>query len=234
MSVAADRALYGLTYWQRAGDQARMRELAAVLDPDVRAEAAGLLHDVRETLFELPEAELTARMLGLAGKSRRLPMNEPQEITTILPGGYGAPPVIVRDHGAWVEQVAAEKRAKADAEIKAAVDAIARAETKRALAPRPPLVPADPVERMHAEWKRQAWLDEAAALRDVPRRQAELEAWAAKVQLERQLEPPAQRPGADEIRRARDNEYSFGLKAAMARATECGHRSCMPGNCVYG
>jgi HK97 family phage prohead protease len=60
---------------------------------------------------------------------------------------------------------------------------------------------------------------------------AELEAWAA-------AQPPApsnqdRARQRDEACRAQANAYSYALKASMARITPCGHRSCMPGRCVY-
>ncbi|HEV8279797.1 MAG TPA: hypothetical protein VGQ26_29470 [Streptosporangiaceae bacterium] len=115
-----------------------------------------------------------------------------REITTRLPGGRGEPMLIVRDHGVWEQQAAAEQEAQRRAEIDAEVKRIEqeRAIRESPFSTRPPLVPEDPVERVHAEWKRQKWLDECAELRDVPRRQAELEEWAAKVELERAMEPP--------------------------------------------
>jgi hypothetical protein len=61
------------------------------------------------------------------------------EATTIMHGGPGVPTIIVRDHDGWVAQVAAEKRAKADAEVKAAVASIERGEHERKYAPRPSL-----------------------------------------------------------------------------------------------
>src|SRR6266496_5677548 len=59
------------------------------------------------------------------------------EITTILGGSRGVPPLMIRDHGAWEAQVAAEKRAKADEEIKTLVAGIERGEQERKYA-RPP------------------------------------------------------------------------------------------------
>jgi hypothetical protein len=135
------------------------------------------------------------------------------EPTTIMHGGPGVPTVIVRDHDGWRAQVEAEKRAKADAEIKAAVDDIRRGEEERKYAPPPPL---DVVAQVHAEWKAQKWLDECAESRKWTPEFIESQLATEEVLLSamRAQEPPAPDPVAERRRRA--NEYSYGLAAWMA------------------
>jgi len=206
--------------------------LSAALSAGERAEAREALGmpGVAETLCALPEDELRARMMALAGKSREMPVSEPRrEITTILPGSRGVPIVVLREPG-WQQQAEAEREAQRRAEVDAEVKRIEREAFLRKHS-RPARLSV--VEQVYADAARQKWFDEVAESRDVPRKQAELEEWAARVELERVMEPPVRQPGAAEIQAARDNEYSFGLRASMARVTACGHRSCMPGNCVY-
>jgi hypothetical protein len=197
MSAAADRALYGLAYWWRRGDTDMVDQLAAALSEPERAEARSVLGvpGVAETLRTLPEDELRARMLALAGKSREAHVSKPQrEVTTILPGGRGVPTIVVREPG-WEQQAAAEREAQRRAETDAEVKRIERERAIREspFTPRPPLVPKDPVAQVYADWERQKWLDECAELRDVPRKQAELEEWARKVELERAMAPRTRR-----------------------------------------
>jgi hypothetical protein len=118
-------------------------------------------------------------------------VSEPQhEVTTIMSGGPGQPTIVVREPG-WQQQAAAEREAQRRAETGAEVKRIERERVIRENSPRPPLVPTDPVARVHAEWERQKWLDECAESRDVPRKQAELEEWARKYELERAMAPSA-------------------------------------------
>jgi hypothetical protein len=117
------------------------------------------------------------------------------EITTILPGGYGAPPVLIREPG-WQQQAEAEREAQRRAETDAEVARIKRDRDIREspFSPRAPLVPEDPVARVYADAKRQKWLAECAEARDLPRKQAELEEWARKVEMERAMAPPEPPP----------------------------------------
>ena len=189
---APERVLYGLAYWSRRGEPDMVDRLAGALSPAERAEARAVmdLPGVGETLRTLSEDELRARMLALAGKSRETQVSEPQhEVTTILPGDRGVPTIVVREPG-WQQQAAAEREAQRRAETGAEVKRIKRERVIRENSPRPPLVPTDPVARVHAEWERQKWLDECAESRDVPRKQAELEEWARKAKLERAMAPP--------------------------------------------
>jgi hypothetical protein len=191
---AAERALYGLAYWLRRGDPAAGDDLVRTLSPAERAEAQAVMDvpGVAETLRTLSEDELLSRMRALAGKTREAHVSEPQrEVTTILPGGRGVPTIVVREPG-WEQQAAAEREAQRRAETDAEVKRIERERAIREspFTPRPPLVPKDPVAQVYADWERQKWLDECAELRDVPRKQAELEEWARKVELERAMDPP--------------------------------------------
>jgi hypothetical protein len=191
---AAERVLYALAWHLRRGDPAASDDLVAALSPAERAEARAVLGlpGVVETLRDLTDAELRARMLALAGKSRETQVSEPKrETTTIMSGSPGVPTIVVRELG-WEQQAAAEREAQRRAETGAEVKRIERERAVREspFTPRPPLVPADPVARVHAEWERKKWLDECAELRDVPRKQAELEEWARKYELERAMAPP--------------------------------------------
>jgi hypothetical protein len=233
---APERVLYGLAYWSRRGEPDMVHRLAAALSEPERAEARAVLGlpGVVDTLRDLPEDELRARMLALAGKSRETQVSEPQyEPTTILSGGQGQPTIVIRDHDGWRAQVEAEKRRKAGEEIDAAVKRIERERAVRESAPPRPLVPADPVERVHAEWKRQKWLADCAEARKWTPEFTEAQLATEEVLLSamRAQEPPAPDPVAE--RRRRDNEYSHALSGWKSRVTDCGHRSCMPGRCVY-
>jgi hypothetical protein len=149
------------------------------------------------------------------------------EITTRLPGGRGEPLLIVRDHGAWEQQVRDENRAKADEDIKDAVADIERGEQERKFARRPSLAEQKrSLDRIEAEYRRKR--EEPAR---IEAQLAALEAWAETAQA---ALPPE--PDPEQVRRERDNDYSLGLQASMARARAavCGHRSCMPGRCMYG
>jgi hypothetical protein len=112
-----------------------------------------------------------------------------REITTRLPGGRGEPLILVREPG-WQQQAEAEREAQRSAEIKAEVERIEREAFIRKTTPPAPLVSPDPVQRVHDDWAREKRLAEAAESRDAPRWQAELEEWAARVELERAMAPP--------------------------------------------
>ena len=72
MAAAGERALYGMAFWLRRGDTQAVSDLAAALDETERAEARELwdVPGVPQTLRELSEQDLQARMFELAGKSR--------------------------------------------------------------------------------------------------------------------------------------------------------------------
>jgi hypothetical protein len=129
------------------------------------------------------------------------------EITTILGGSRGVPPLMIRDHGAWEQQAATENRARVDEQIKAAVADIERGDTERRYAQ--PLQRADLVDGMRAN----AAL--AAEAREAPSRvMRQLEECEALVAGLAASEPP--QPSAEQARRVQDNEYSYGLAAWMA------------------
>jgi hypothetical protein len=186
---AAERALYGLAWYMRRGDQAAADDLVRTLSPDERAEAREVFSvpGVAETLRELPEDELRARMLALAGKSKETQVSDPQrEITTRLPGGRGEPLLIVRDHGAWEQQVAEENRAKAAEETRAAVADIERGEQERKYARRPSLAEQKrAMDRIEAEYRRKREEPARAAAQ-----LAALEAWAETARAALPPEPP--------------------------------------------
>jgi hypothetical protein len=71
-SAAAERGLYAMTYWLKDGDPVRAASVVAGMTASVLAEARDVYQTpgVPETLYSLPESELQARMIGLAGKSR--------------------------------------------------------------------------------------------------------------------------------------------------------------------
>jgi hypothetical protein len=210
---AAERALYGLAWHLRHRDTAAREALLATLTPAERAECQAVLElpGVPETLAALPDGELRRRMLSLAGKSREVSVNR-HEVTTILSGGRGAPTIVVREPG-WQQQAAAEQEARQRAETKAFIDQLQHEAFIREHSPRPRL---GPVEQVYADVAASKWLAECAEARDLPRKQAELEEWARKVELERVMNPGPPQPSAEEERRARDNAYSYGLHAWMA------------------
>jgi hypothetical protein len=74
MSAAGERVLYGMAYWLRRGDTQAVSDLAATLDETERAEARELFDvpGVPQTLRDLPEEDLQARMFELAGKAEPL------------------------------------------------------------------------------------------------------------------------------------------------------------------
>jgi hypothetical protein len=165
--TAPERVLYGMAWHLRRGDQAAVDDLVATLSPAERAEAQEVmgLPGVADTLRDLPEDELRARMLALAGKTREAHVSEPKhEVTTILPGGRGVPTVVVREPG-WQQQAAAEREAQRRDETKAFIERIEREQAIRESAPPRPLVPADPVEQVHADYAREKWLAECAESR---------------------------------------------------------------------
>jgi hypothetical protein len=246
---ADERILYALAHHMRRGDPAAADDLVATLSEPERAAARELLGvpGVAETLRMLSEDELRARMLALAGKTREAHVSEPQrEVTTILPGGRGVPTIVVREPG-WEQQAAAEREARRRAETGAEVKRIERERAIREspFTPRPPLLPTDPVAQVHAEWERQKWLDECAELRDVPRKQAELEEWARKVELERAMDspdpPPPMRYGRP-VSKAQLNyeaqQADYQAKQASHAGRGCGYcNTCRNGGgqfCLYG
>jgi hypothetical protein len=247
--TAPERVLYGLAYWSRRGETDMVDQLAGALSPAEHAEARAVMDvpGVAETLRTLSEDELRARMLALAGKTRETQVSEPQrEVTTIMSGGQGQPTIVVREPG-WQQQAAAEREAQRRAEIDAEVKRIRheRAIRESPFSPRPPLVPADPVARVHAEWKRQKWLDECAELRDVPRKQAELEEWARKVKLQQMMEPPPPpppmrygRPVSTAQMNYEAQQADYQAKQASRAGRGCGYcNTCRDGGgqfCLYG
>jgi hypothetical protein len=247
--TAPERVLYGLAYWSRRGEPDMVHQLAAALSPAERAEARAVMGmpGVAETLRHLPMDELRARMLALAGKTRETQVSEPRrEVTTILPGGRGVPTIVVREPG-WQQQAVAEREAQRRAETAAEVKRIERERAIREspFTPRPPLVPTDPVAQVHAEWERQKWLDECAELRDVPRKQAELEEWARKVELERAMappDPPEPTRWGRPVSRAQLNyeaqQADYQTKQASRAGRGCGYcNTCRAGGgqwCLYG
>ncbi len=80
--------------------------------------------------------------------------------------------------------------------------------------------------------------DELLAASDWPPRslprgiRLELLSGAAQAKAARDLSGDSERERVAE-RRRKANDYSNGLREVMARP-HCGHRSCMPGRCVYG
>jgi hypothetical protein len=247
--TAPERVLYGLAYWSRRGETDMVDRLAGTLSEPERAETRAVLDlpGVAETLRTLSEDELRARMLALAGKTREAQVSEPQhEVTTIMHGGGGQPTLIVREPG-WEQQAAAEREAQRRAETGAEVKRIERERAVREspFTPRPPLVPTDPVAQVHAEWERQKWLDECAELRDVPRKQAELEEWARKVELERAMAPPDPPPPMRYGRPVSTAQLNYEAQQAALQAKQarppgggCGYcNTCRNGGgqfCLYG
>ncbi len=142
------------------------------------------------------------------------------EVTTIMPGDRGAPTLLIREPG-WREQAAAEKRRQADEEIKKLLAGIERdrASREHARPPRPPSA----VEQVYADCAREDWLAGCRKAQEdelgLPRRQAELEEWARKAELEllrenkRSLAPDRARTQA---RRDAANAYSADLAEWMA------------------
>jgi hypothetical protein len=216
--TAPERALYGMAYWSRRGEPDMVDQLAAALSPAERAEARAVmdLPGVGETLRTLSEDELRRRMYDQAGKSKEAHVGEPRrEVTTILHGGPGVPTLIAREPG-WEQQAAAEREAQRRAETAAEVKRIERERAIREATPRPPLVPTDPVAQVHAEWKRQKWLDDCAESRKWTPEFIESQLATEEVLLSamRAQVPPPPDPVAE--RRRRDNEYSYGLAEWMA------------------
>lgn len=126
---------------------------------------------------------------------------------TILSGAPGVPTVVVRDHGAWEQQVAAENRAAEDEAIRATVAGIERGETERRFAPRP----------AHDELATtmQASLALARERAEAPGRIGrELAATEALVEGMAASEPP--QPSAEQARWQQENRYSSDLAEWMA------------------
>jgi len=129
------------------------------------------------------------------------------EITTILSGGRGEPAIVIRDHGAWEQQVRDEKRRQADEQIKAMVAEIERGEAERKHAPRASLAELAESARANAAL--------AAEAREAPGRvMAELAQTEALVEGMRATMPPP--PDAAGAAWEQANEYSHGLAAWMA------------------
>jgi hypothetical protein len=244
-----ERVLYGLAYWSRRGEPDMVDQLAAALSEPERAEARAVMDvpGVAETLRSLSMDELRARMLALAGKTRETQVSEPQrEVTTILPGGRGQPTLVIREPG-WEQQAAAEREAQRRAETAAEVKRIERERAIREspFTPRPPLVPTDPVAQVHAEWEREKWFRECAELRDVPRKQAELEEWARKVELGRAMAPPDPPPPMRYGRPVSKAQLNYEAQQADYQAKQASHvgrgcgycNTCRNGGgqfCLYG
>jgi hypothetical protein len=205
----AERVLLAAAWYERRGDLAAGHELLAALTPAERAEAGETLQlpGVRETLVTLTDDELRARMLGLAGKSKEIPVKQ-HEPTTILSGAPGVPTVVVRDHDGWQAQVAAENRARVDEQIKATVADIKRGEQERRYAR--PLSAGELADGLRAN---------AALHRDraeTPGRiAAQLDATEALVTAMMADVPPP--PDAAGAAWQQANEYSYGLAETMAR-----------------
>jgi hypothetical protein len=191
----AERALYGLAWHLRRRDTAAREALLAALTPAERAECQAVLElpGVPETLAALNDDELRSRMLSLAGKSMEVPVKDP-EVTTILSGGRGAPVIVVREPG-WQQQAQAEQEARQRAETKAFIDQLQHEAFIREHSRRPP---DDPVAQVHADAKRQRWLDECAEARKwTPERvEAMLDAQETLIRamMARSPEPPPQPP----------------------------------------
>jgi hypothetical protein len=244
---AAERALYGLAYWSRRGEPGMMEQLAGTLSPAERTEAQAVmgLPGVVETLRDLPMDQLAERMLGLAGKSRETHVSEPQhEVTTILSGSAAeGGTIIVREPG-WEMQAAAEREAKRRDETKAFIERIERERAVRE-SPFSRPAPLDPVAQLQADWDRQKWLDECAESRDLPRRQAELEEWARRVELERAMAPPDLppptrygRPLSTAQLAYEEQQAAWQAKQARLPGGGCGYcNTCRAGGgqwCLYG
>jgi hypothetical protein len=111
------------------------------------------------------------------------------EVTTIMPGSAAeGGTIIVREPG-WELRAAAERETQRRDETKAFLEQIERERAVRE-SPFSRPAPLDPVAQLQADWGRRKWLDECAESRDLLRRQAELEEWARKVELERAMAPP--------------------------------------------
>jgi hypothetical protein len=145
------------------------------------------------------------------------------EITTRLPGGRGEPLLIVRDHGAWEQQVRDENRAKADEDIKAAVADIERGEQERKFARRPSLAEQKrSLDRIEAEYRRKREEPARAAAQ-----LAALEAWAETAQAEMPPDPPrptryGQPVSEAQLAYERDQLAWQSKQARQAMAAGCG------------
>jgi HK97 family phage prohead protease len=73
MTAAAERVLAAMTWWSRRGDRAALEALLAGLSETERLEARAAADDegLMRTLYGEPDADLAARMVGLASKTRR-------------------------------------------------------------------------------------------------------------------------------------------------------------------
>jgi hypothetical protein len=89
---AAERALYAFAFWTKRRDTAATDAVRAGLSPGELADAQELylVPGVSEALWEMPESELQARMLGLAGKART-PLVRRRPMTLVEWGRSGVP-----------------------------------------------------------------------------------------------------------------------------------------------
>lgn len=144
MSIGADRVLYSLAFWTRNGDESSAEALLESLSPAERTEVLATFETpgVARTLFDLDGDELAGRMLNLAGKMEARMGGQwqpkPAEASTILGGSVAeGGTIVIRDHDAWRQQVADERRAKQDEQIRATLAEIERGQNARSLAPPP-------------------------------------------------------------------------------------------------
>ena len=148
---------------------------------------------------------------------------------TILSGGDGHPPLVIRDQD-WRAQAAAEQREKQDEQIRAAVAGIERDANVRRTTAR-----LSAAELAECSTEAKGYVAAAHRQREEPARlsaqMAELEAWAASLPPRPPDNPIAEQAERDRVRWAKANDYSNGLREAMARP-HCGHGSCF-GRCIY-
>jgi hypothetical protein len=126
--------------------------------------------------------------------------------TGILPGSVAeGGTIVIRDHDGWRSQVAAEKRAKQDEEIRAAVARIERGDAARAAAPA--AFPGGREEALSAIAANMALHEEKMG---APGRiAAELDATEALVAAMAAGEPPDRDAERREAARARDEDASM-------------------------
>ncbi len=129
-------------------------------------------------------------------------------ITTRLPGGYGVPPIFVRDHDAWRAQVADERRRLLDEQIAGTVAGIRQADEERRQAPPADLAGLEDSMRANAALHRERMEAPARIARELAQTEALLAGMIA-------AEPPP--PDPEAARRAQANDYSFGLAETMQR-----------------
>jgi hypothetical protein len=125
--------------------------------------------------------------------------------TEILSGGRGVPTLVIRDHDGWRSQVDAERRAKVDEEIRAAVARIERDNAARAAAP--PAFPGGREEALSAIAANMALHEEKTG---APGRiAAELDATEALIAAMAAGEPPDPAAERKAAARRRDEAASF-------------------------